>query len=424
MRTLLKNGQVIDAASKFQGISDVYIEDGTIAEIGAGLNYDCENVIDCTGLYIIPGMVDMHCHLREPGYEYKETIETGIESAAAGGFTSVACMPNTNPVNDSSEIVKIIKDKASSIGKVNVFPIAAITKGLNSTELTDIVKLKKAGAVAISDDGRPVTNSHLLRMAIQSAKLNNIPVISHCEDLLLVNGGSMNEGKVSELLGLKGNPREAEEVIVARDILIAEHNQGKIHIAHVSTRGSVQLVRDAKKRGVNVTAETCPHYFSLTEEAVIGYNTNAKMNPPLRTNDDVQAIIEGLIDGTIDAIATDHAPHHADEKNIDFALAANGIVGFETALPVAITYLVVPGKITYLDLVEKMCLNPSKILNIDRGTLQKGKIADITIFDPNAEIMVDVNKFRSKGKNSPFDGMKLKGKVCYTIVGGKIYECN
>ncbi len=420
MKTLIKNGRLFDAASKYEGLADIYIEDGIIQDIGRDLKYNCSEVIDCKGLYVIPGMVDMHCHLREPGFEYKETIETGVHSAAAGGFTSIACMPNTNPVIDNPAIAKFVKDKADALGMVNVFPIGCITKGQNGQELAEIGEMKFSGVVAISDDGKPVSSSLIMRRALQYSKMFEVTIISHCEDLLLVDEGVMNEGYVSTLLGLKGIPREAEEVMVAREIILAENNKCSIHIAHVSTKGSVELIRNAKKRNAKVTAETCPHYFSLTDEAVMGYNTSAKVNPPLRTKEDVEAIIEGLKDGTIDVIATDHAPHHIDDKNVEFNLAAFGLVGFETALPLALTYLVHPGHLTYEHLVEKMSYNPSRILGLNRGTLTKGKTADITIFNPNEEFVVDINKFKTKGRNSPFNGMKLRGKVYYTIVDGKV----
>ncbi len=420
MRILIRNGTVIDTASDIEAVCDIYIEDGIIKDIGKKLDYECNEILDCKGLYIIPGMVDMHCHLREPGFEHKETIETGVLSAAAGGFTSIACMPNTNPVIDNQSVVRYIKGKADSLGMVNVFPIGCITKGQNGTELAEIGELKFAGAVAISDDGKPVSNAQVMRRALQYAKMFEMTVISHCEDYALVDDGVMNEGFISTSLGLKGIPREAEEVMVARDVILAEHTKCPVHIAHVSTKGSVQIIRDAKKRNVSVTAETCPHYFSLTDEASLGFNTSAKVNPPLRTKGDIDAVIQGLADGTIDVIATDHAPHHVDDKNVEFNIAAFGMVGFETALPLVLTHLVHPGHITYKQLVQKMCYNPSRILGLNRGTITVGKTADITIFNPNEEVVIDVNSFKTKGRNSPFNGMNLKGRVYYTIVNGKI----
>lgn len=333
-------------------------------------------------------------------------------------------MPNTKPVTDSEPIVTYIKTKAKEVGHVNVYPIGSISKGLEGKELAEIGELKNAGAVAISDDGRPVVESGLMRRALEYAKMFDIAVISHCEDLGLADGGQMNEGFMATYLGLKGITRAAEEVMVSRDILIAEATHTAIHIAHVSTRGSVELVRQAKKRGVNVTCETCPHYFTLTENAVDGFNTNAKMNPPLRTSDDVEAIKEGLKDGTIDCIVTDHAPHHIDEKNCEFALALNGIVGFETSLGLGLQYLVKSGVLTLNELIEKMAVNPSRILRINKGSLSIDADADITIFDPSKEWTVDISKFQSKSKNSPFDGFTLCGKPEYVIVGGKIVVSN
>ena len=323
-------------------MADIYIDKGVVAEIGENIDLDGVDmeVIDATGKIVTPGLVDMHVHLRDSGQEYKEDIESGTKSAAMGGFTSIACMPNTEPVIDNQAIVEFIKSKAASVGCVNVYPIGAISKGLEGKELAEIGEMKFAGVVAISDDGRPVVESGLMRRALEYASMFDVTVISHCEDMGLVAGGSMNEGYVSTALGLKGITRAAEEVMVSRDILIAEATNTAVHIAHVSTRGAVDLVRQAKKRGVKVTCETCPHYFTLTDKACEGFNTNAKMNPPLRTDDDVEAVKEGLRDGTIDAIATDHAPHHIDEKQCEFALANNGIIGFETALGLSVTHLV------------------------------------------------------------------------------------
>lgn len=422
MKILIKGGRVIDPTNKIDKITDIFVDKGVISEIGDNLELegiDME-VIDASGKIVSPGLVDMHCHLRDPGQEYKEDIETGTRSAAMGGITSVACMPNTKPVIDSEAVVTYIKTKAKESGYVNVYPIGAISKGLEGKELSEIGELKFAGAVAISDDGRPVTESGLMRRAMEYADMFDMTVISHCEDLGLADGGYMNEGFMATYLGLKGITRAAEEVMVSRDIIIAEATGTAIHIAHVSTRGSVELVRQAKKRGVRVTCETCPHYFTLTEKAVDGFNTNAKMNPPLRTDDDVEAIKEGLRDGTIDCIVTDHAPHHADEKNCEFALAYNGIVGFETSLGLGLEYLVKPGVLTINQLIEKMSVNPSGILGLNKGTLSVNKAADITIFDPQKEWTVDISKFESKSKNSPYDGFKLCGKPEYVIVGGDI----
>lgn len=420
MKILIKNGHIIDAKTGRNGVYDIMIEDGKIIEIGNDLEITNGDLIDANGKFVIPGLVDAHCHLRDPGFEYKEDIETGTKSAAKGGFTSIACMPNTNPVIDNETIIRYIQNKTKQDAIVNVYPIGAISKGLKGEELAEIGELKFAGAVAISDDGKPVKNASLMKKALQYASMFDITVISHCEDLELAEEGVMNEGYQSTIMGLKGIPSAAEEIMVARDLILAEYLKTPIHIAHVSTELSVDLIRNAKKRGVKVTAETCPHYFALTEDACENFNTLAKVNPPLRTQNDVEAIKQGLKDGTIDIIATDHAPHHVDEKNVEFNLAANGIVGFETALPLAITYLVKPGILTMEQLVEKMCVNPSKILGLNKGFISEGKTADITIIDVNEEFIVEVENFESKSKNSPFDGFKLKGSVYYTIVNGKV----
>jgi dihydroorotase len=420
MKILIKNGHLIDAKSKINGVFDLLIEDGIIKEIGHDIDLSNGDVIDATGKLVLPGFVDAHCHLRDPGFEYKEDIESGTRSAARGGFTSIACMPNTNPVIDSEAIVKYIINKAKQDGVVNVFPIGAISKGQKGEELSEIGELKFAGAIAISDDGKPVKSSSLMKKALQYAATFDMTVISHCEEMDLAEDGVMNEGYQSTILGLKGIPSAAEEIMVSRDLILAEYTKTPVHIAHISTELSVDLVRNAKKRGVRVTAETCPHYFSLTEEACENFNTNAKINPPLRTKRDKEAIIEGLKDGTIDIIATDHAPHHIDEKKVEFNLASNGIVGFETALPLAITFLVKPGHLTLEQLVEKMCVNPSKVLSLNKGTLEIGRAADVVIVDAEEENVIDINKFESKSKNSPFQGFKLTGAVYYTIVSGKV----
>lgn len=422
MKILIKGGRVIDPRNNIDEVTDVFIDKGVISEIGTDHDLDGLDItiIDASGKIVAPGLVDMHCHLREPGFEYKEDIESGTKSAAMGGFTSVACMPNTNPVIDNEAVVEFIKSKAASVGSVNVYPIGAISKGLEGKELAEIGELKFAGVVAISDDGRPVVESGLMRRALEYAGMFDVTVISHCEDVGLVAGGSMNEGYVSTALGLKGITRAAEEVMVSRDILIAEATNTAVHIAHVSTRGSVELVRQAKKRGVKVTCETCPHYFTLTDKACEGFNTNAKMNPPLRTDDDVEAIKEGLRDGTIDAIATDHAPHHIDEKRCEFAVASNGIIGFETALGLSVTHLVKTGVLTMNELIEKMSANPADILGLNKGSIAVGRPADVVIIDADSKYTVDVASFKSKAKNSPYDGWELYGKADYTIVNGNI----
>lgn len=420
MKTLIKGGHVIDVKSGINGIYDILVDGDRIIEVGNEIELSSGDIIDASGKYVLPGLVDAHCHLRDPGFEYKEDIETGTQSAAVGGFTSIACMPNTNPVIDNESVVKYILNKAKQDGLVNVYPIGAISKGLSGEELSEIGELKFAGAVAISDDGKPVKKASLMKKALQYSSMFDITVISHCEDLELAEEGVMNEGYQSTIMGLKGIPSAAEEIMVSRDLILSEYTRVPVHIAHVSTELSVDLIRNAKRRGVKVTAETCPHYFTLTEEACVDYNTLAKVNPPLRTQKDVDAVIEGLRDGTIDIIATDHAPHHVDEKNVEFGVASNGMVGFETALPLAITYLVKTNVLSMEQLVEKMCTNPSKILGLNKGTLEVGKPADITIVDIDEEFTVDTAKFKSKSNNSPFNGFKLKGAVYHTIVGGRI----
>lgn len=422
MRILIKGGRIIDPRNNIDTVTDILIDKNVICEIGTDLDpegLDIE-IIDASGKIVAPGLVDMHCHLREPGFEYKEDIESGTKSAAMGGFTSIACMPNTNPVIDNAAVVEYIISKAEKLGYANVYPIGAVSKGMKGEELSEIGELKFAGVVGISDDGKPVVSSSLMRRALEYASMFDVAVMSHCEDMGLVNDGSMNEGYTATRLGLRGISRAAEEVMVSRDILIAEAIKVPVHICHVSTRGSVDLVRQAKKRGVKVTCETCPHYFTLTDEACEGYNTNAKMNPPLRLDDDIKAIKEGLKDGTIDTIATDHAPHHIDEKNCEFAIALNGIVGFETALGLSITHLVKTGDLTYNEMLKKLTSNPADILGLNKGSLEIGKPADVIIFNPDEEYTVDVKAFKSKGKNSPYDGWKLYGKPEYTILGGKI----
>lgn len=418
MRTLIKNGTVIQG-NKFEK-TNVLIEEGMVVSIKAASDTESDEIIDAKGLYVLPGLVDAHCHLRDPGFEYKEDIVSGTKSAARGGFTSIACMPNTNPVVDNAAVVRYIIEKSEKEGFVNVFPIGAITKGLEGIELSEMGIMREAGIVAVSDDGNPVMNGDVMKKALVYAGQFDLPVISHCEDINLTDGGSMNEGLTSTILGLRGIPSSSEDVMVAREILLSEYTKVPVHIAHVSTKTSVELVRQAKNRGVRVTAETCPHYFSLTEKACRNYNTNAKMKPPLRSQEDLEAVIEGLKDGTLDIIATDHAPHHFDEKNVEFEKAANGIVGFETALALSYTELVEKGHLSLQQMVEKLTVNPAKILKIDKGTLECGKSADIILVDFDHEYEVDVSKFESKSKNSPFDGFKVKGRVMMTMVGGKI----
>ncbi|HHY63582.1 MAG TPA: dihydroorotase [Clostridiaceae bacterium] len=420
MRILVRNAKIIQGDRTETGV-DLLIRDGLIVSMGRGIiENEADTIIDATGLYALPGLVDAHCHLRDPGFEYKEDIETGTMSAAKGGFTSIACMPNTNPPVDNAAVVRYIVEKASQKGVVNVYPIGAITKGLQGSELSEMGTLKEAGIVAVSDDGKPVMNGDVMKKAMIYAGQFGLPVISHCEDVNIADGGSMNEGFVSTLLGLRGIPSAAEAVMVAREIILSEYTGVPVHIAHVSTKTSVELIRHAKRRGVRVSAETCPHYFTLTEKSCLGYDTNAKMNPPLRSEEDRDAVIEGLKDGTIEIIATDHAPHHDDEKNVEFEKAANGIVGFETALALGYTYLVEQGHLTLPELIRKMTVNPARMLRIDKGTLECGKAADLILVDFDNEYAIDVSNFASKSRNSPFNGFRVKGRVKTTIVNGRI----
>ncbi|WP_298270439.1 dihydroorotase [Geobacter sp.] len=420
MNLLIKGGRVIDPSQGIDEALDILVEDGVIKALGKGVKAPAQTeIVDASGLIVTPGLVDMHVHLRDPGLEYKEDIVSGTRAAAAGGFTSVACMPNTKPVNDNKAVTSYIVAKAKEEGVVNVFPVGSITQGSKGEALAEMGDLKKAGCVAVSDDGRPVTSSELMRRALEYAKGMGIMVISHAEDLSLVGEGVMNEGFVSTELGLKGIPWAAEDAATAREVYLAEFTDSPLHIAHVSTRGALRIIRNAKARGVKITCETAPHYFTLTDDAVRGYDTNAKMNPPLRTADDVAAVKAALADGTIDAIATDHAPHHLDEKDVEFNVALNGIIGLETSLPLSLK-LVEEGVLTLPALVEKMARNPARILGIDRGTLREGAVADITVIDPNASWTVEADKLASKSKNSPFLGRELKGAAAYTIVGGRI----
>ena len=435
MRIHIQNGRIIDPSQGLNTIGDILIEDGKIKEVREtipphppldkrgrrGGNSPDTRIIDARDMIVIPGLVDMHVHLREPGFEHKETIKTGTMAAVKGGFTTVCCMPNTFPVNDNASVTEFIKRKASQEGYCTVLPIGAITKGQKGEELAEIGTMRKEGCVAFSDDGQPVMNSLIMRRALEYSKAFNVPVISHSEDLSLSEGGVMNEGLLSVTLGLRGSPAEAEQIMIFRDIVLAELTGGKLHIAHVSTKGSVDVIRNAKKRGVHVTAETCPHYFSITEDAVKGYDTNAKVNPPLRTAQDVEAIKDGLRDGTIDVIATDHAPHHRDEKLREFDTAPSGISGLETAFSLSMR-LVGSHILTLSQLIEKMALNPARILQIDKGTLGVGSDADVVIIDEKKEYTVESQKFISKGKNTPFNGWGLRGMPVITIYKGKVYE--
>ena len=422
MKILIKGGRIVDPASGRNGrkTGRLFIDGGRICKTPSGAEkIDGVKVIDARGMVVAPGLVDMHVHLREPGFEHKETIKTGTLSAVAGGFTAVACMPNTKPVNDNAAVTQYILMKARTEGAARVFPIGAITRNEEGKQIADIGEMCEAGCVAISDDGFPVVDSAILRSAMEYAKPFGIPVISHCEDMSLSRDGVMNEGHVSTMMGLKGIVAESEEICVSRDITLSRLTGVPLHIAHVSAAGSVSAIRRAKKDGVKVTAEATPHHFTLSDETVRGYRTEAKMNPPLRTKKDIDALKEGLADGTIDAIATDHAPHSQDEKNVEFDTAPFGIVGLETALPLSLR-LVEEGVISLSDMVSKMSTAPASILNTGGGTLSEGAPADVVVFDPEQERVVDVRAFRSMGSNSPFGGWTLKGVVKYTLVGGRI----
>ena len=422
MKLLLKKGRLIDYKTQTDAIKDILIEDNKITKIETNINVQADKIIDCTNLNIIPGMIDIHCHLREPGFEHKETIKTGSQSAVAGGFTTICPMPNTKPTPDSAIILEQIIQEAKKVDLCNVLPYSSVTKGEKGEELVNFEEMKQAGAFAFSDDGIPVVNSKIMRQAMIEADKIGSFVASHCEEKSVAEG-AIHQGEVADKLGVEGVLPEAEEIMAAREIVISETNHVRGHICHISTKTSKDMIRDAKKRGVKITCETCPHYFTFTVDEVLNSGTNAKMNPPLREEKDRKAIIEGLKEGTIDCIITDHAPHAEEEKNQDLGKAPNGIIGFETALSAEIMNLIDTKALTYLDLVRVTSYNPAKLIGIDRGTIEEGKIADITIFDPNEEYTYTKEMIVSKSKNTPFIGKKLKGKVKYTIVNGKIvYE--
>lgn len=421
MGLLLRGGLVIDPAQALEAARDILIEDGRLMALVApgSVTEAGHRVIEAADFVVCPGLIDMHTHLREPGQEYKETIATGGQAAAAGGFTAIACMPNTIPVNDSATVTRFILEKAAQAKGPRVYPVAAISQGSRGEVLAEYGELKAAGAVALSDDGRPVSNSQLMRRALEYAHTFDLPIISHSEDLALTGNGVMHEGIVSLQMGLRGIPAAAEETAIFRDVALARLTGARLHIAHVSTAGSVEIIRQAKAAGTQVTAETAPHYFSLTDEAVRGFNTNAKMSPPLRTATDVAAIKKGLADGTLDCIATDHAPHSSLEKEVEFDQAANGIIGLETALGLSLN-LVWEGVLTLSQMVAKLSANPARILRVPGGTLQVGKPADISVIDLNHAWTVDVQQFKSKSRNCPFHGWQLTGKPVLTMVGGEI----
>ena len=420
MGILLKNGTVIDYVSNTEEKLDILVENDKIIKIDKDIETTGNNVIDCSGLYIMPGMIDMHCHLREPGGEHKETIETGSKSAVAGGFTTICPMPNTKPTPDSAIVLSEIIKRAKEVNLCNVFPFSSVTKGEKGEELVDFEEQLKAGAIGFSDDGMPVEKANMIREAMIRANEIGSFISEHCEEKSVAKG-AINAGKVARELGVEGVLPEAEEIMAARDIVIAETNHLHTHICHISTETSVNMIRSAKERGVNVTCETCPHYFTFTVDEVLESGANAKMNPPLREEKDKKAIIKGLKDGTIDAIITDHAPHAEDEKAKGLSGAPNGIIGFETALSATITNLVKPGYINYMDMVRLMSYSPAKLLNLEnRGEVREGAIADLTIFDPNKEYTYTKEMIVSKSKNTPWIGKKLTGMVEYTMVSGRL----
>jgi dihydroorotase len=417
---LIQGGRVVDPASKFDGAADVLIRDGKVEKIGQGLKADGVPVFDAKGAIVAPGFIDMHVHLREPGIEHAETIETGSKAAAAGGFTTICCMPNTQPVNDSAMVTSYIVQRAREVAPVNVFPIGAITKGSKGEELAAIGSMHEAGIVAISDDGRPVMNARVMRRAMELARTLNIPVIDHCEDLNLSSGGDMHEGPESVRLGLRGIPSASEDVMVARDLLLAELTGASYHVAHLSTKRSAAMVSFAKSRGIRVTSEVTPHHFAITDRELCTYDSNYKMKPPLRRQEDVDAVIEGIKDGTIDAIATDHAPHPGDEKMQEFERCPFGITGLETAIGLTLSELVHPGRITVGRMVELFTTGPADVLRMTRGRLAPGAPGDVTVFDLTAEWTFDVSHSLSKSRNSPFSGRKFRGGPVATIVGGAV----
>lgn len=420
---LIKNGRVIDPCNNIDEVMDVFVANGIIKKVEKSINDKADRTINAEGMWVMPGLIDLHVHLREPGYENKETIATGTRAGAMGGFTTICPMPNTNPVTDNEILISYVKMKSEKEGVINVLPIGAITKGQKGEELADIGRMAKAGACAISEDGKSVGNPSLMKNAMRYSKMFNLPVFDHCEEIRLAKG-SMNAGDRASLLGLKGIGNDSEDIMVSREIILAQATGAQLHLCHMSTAGSVQLIKEAKAKGIKVTAEAAPHHFTLCDEDIKDYDSNFKMNPPLRSKADRDAIVEALRDGTIDCIATDHAPHHIDDKNCEFEKAANGIIGLETSFALSNTELVEKGVITPSGLVEKMSWNPAKILGINKGNLAVGTVADIAIANPDEEYVIDVNQMVSKAKNTPFGGRKVKGKVLYTIVEGDIIVDN
>lgn len=424
MTILIKNGRLINPSENLDKVMDIFVEDGIIKEKAESIEKQADTVIDAAGCYVMPGLIDLHVHFRDPGLTYKEDIETGSKAAAKGGFTTVCCMPNTKPVVDNVDTVKYIIEKGKKVGLTNVLPVGAVTKDMAGTQITDVEELKKAGICAISEDGKSVMNSGVYRKAMKNAAKANVPVLAHCEDINLVEGGVINLGDKSSELGVKGISNAVEDVIAMRDIMLAKETGATLHLCHCSTKDSVEMVKRAKEEGIKVTAEVCPHHFSMCSDDITSNDGNFKMNPPLRAREDMEALIKGLQDDIMDVISTDHAPHSAEEKAKDLEHAPFGIVGLETSVALTVTNLVKKGYLTPMQMAAKMSYNPAKVLGIPKGTLDEGKIADITIIDPDKEYTIDVNTFESKGKNTPFDGYKVSGEVEYTILNGKIVYSN
>lgn len=416
----IKGGRVIDPANNIDVVRDVLIEDGKIISVEKDANSKGNKVIDASKMIVTPGLIDMHVHLREPGREDEETVASGTRAAAKGGFTSVACMPNTYPVIDTASVVEMILEKAEEEGLVNVFPVAAITKKLEGKELVEMGDLVKAGAVGFSDDGKPVMNARVMRRAFEYSKMFDKLLILHEEDMDLSGAGQMNEGYHSTILGLKGVPAASEEVMIARDLSLAELTGSRVHITHISTKGSVDLIREAKKKGIRVTCDVTPHHLVLTDQALLEYDTNCKVNPPLRTEEDIEALRKGLIDGTIDAIASDHAPHARHEKEREFIYAPFGLIGLETTLPLLLAKLVESKEISLPQLIAKLTTGPAQVLGITKGALSPGMDADMVVFDYEEQVKIDTEKFVSKSRNCPFNGWKLRGRVKYVLVGGEV----
>lgn len=420
MGILIKNGRVIDPGTKTDQTADILIENGRIKEVASGIKANADKVIDAADCFVMPGFIDLHVHLRDPGFEYKETVETGSRAAARGGFTTILAMPNTKPAVDNGDVVRYVINKAEDVGGCNVLQAGAITKGQRGEELADIEDMVEAGIPAISEDGKSVMNAQLYREAMMLAVKYDIPIMAHCEDRNLVNGGVMNEDENAARLGMPGITNAVEDVIVARDLLLAKETGARLHLCHCSTRDSIEMVRQARKQGVLVTAEVCPHHFTLTSDDIKEDDANYKMNPPLRTREDVDALIRGLKEDVVDVIATDHAPHSSLEKEASMAKAPFGIVGLETAAALTMTELVDKGFLTPMQMAEKMSYNPAKILGLDKGTLEPGAVADVVIFNPQEEYCIDAGKFRSRSKNTPFHGRKVKGRVKATILAGEV----